>query len=367
MIKSVSLQNWKTHRETKMDFGKGTNVLIGIVGAGKSSVMDAICYGLFGTFPGLNAKRLSTDEVIMNSPNEMDYSKVEVEFFYKENEYKVERMLYRGKKVNEAKLYKNNEFFIGPKPSDVNEKIEELLELNFDLFSRAVYSEQNQIDYFLKLTPAQRKQKFDELLDLEKYETARSNAVLIANRLKKNLEEKTNWVKELSGKMNEAEISELKTRINAKNKEFELLQKKNLLIEEEAVQLVKEISALHKLAQETKFLQEMEIRLSAKEEELKKTLKIFEQEINEKIERYTIDYANKMLQDLELKQKMLKEQEEKIKELQRNISSANETKTFLETQWKEKQSTLPAKNIEELNEKINELLVTKVENTKLFE
>ncbi|MDO8537435.1 MAG: SMC family ATPase [archaeon] len=188
MIKSVSLQNWKTHRETKMEFGKGTNVLIGIVGAGKSSVMDAICYGLFGTFPGLNAKRLSTDEVIMNTPNEMDYSKVEVEFFYKENEYKVERMLYRGKKVNEAKLYKNNEFFIGPKPSDVNEKIEELLELNFDLFSRAVYSEQNQIDYFLKLTPAQRKQKFDELLDLEKYETARSNAVLIANRLKKNLE-----------------------------------------------------------------------------------------------------------------------------------------------------------------------------------
>ncbi|MDO8537434.1 MAG: hypothetical protein Q7S21_00955 [archaeon] len=167
--------------------------------------------------------------------------------------------------------------------------------------------------------------------------------------------------------MNDGEIADLKTRINTKNKEFELLQKKNLLIEEEAIQLAKEISVLQKLAQETKFLQEMEIRLSSKEEELKKTLKIFEQEINEKIERYTIEYANKMLQDLELKQKMLKEQEEKIKELQRNIASINETKVFLETQFKEKQSTLPAKNIEELNEKINELLVKKVENTKLFE
>ena len=40
------------------------------------------------------------------------------------------------------------------------------INLNYDLFSRAVYSEQNQIDYFLKLTASQRKEKFDELLEI---------------------------------------------------------------------------------------------------------------------------------------------------------------------------------------------------------
>ena len=367
MIKSISLTNWKTHKDTKMDFSKGTNVLVGIVGAGKSSVMDAICFALFGTFPSLNSKKISTDEVIMNSPNEMDSAKIELGFFYKNNEYKVERIVYRGKKVNEAKLYKNNEFFTGPKPSDVNEKIEELLEINFDLFSRAVYSEQNEIDYFLKLSPAKRKEKFDELLDLEKYEKARSNSVLIANRLKKNIEEKSSWIRELSQKLDEKQLLEMKNKLSAKNKEMQALSKKHSLIEDESLQLSKEIDALGKIAAEHKSLQEFILRVSGREEELKKSVKKLEEEISEKIEKYDFEFAQKMLQSLELKQKMLKEQEQRIKQAESSINSLLETKSFLERELEQKKKLLAAKSIEELNEQVNALIVKKVECSKILE
>jgi len=51
--------------------------------------------------------------------------------------------------------------------------VEKAIEINYNLFSRAVYSEQNEIDSFLRLSPKDRKTKFDELLDLQKYEAVR--------------------------------------------------------------------------------------------------------------------------------------------------------------------------------------------------
>jgi len=47
-ILSISLKNIKSHRERELHFVKGINVLSGVNGAGKSTVFEAIGYGLFG-------------------------------------------------------------------------------------------------------------------------------------------------------------------------------------------------------------------------------------------------------------------------------------------------------------------------------
>ena len=69
MLNSLTLRNWRTHKETTLEFGKGTNVIIGVMGSGKSSVVNAISYSLFGTFPAMKNKSVSLKEVIMNKPN----------------------------------------------------------------------------------------------------------------------------------------------------------------------------------------------------------------------------------------------------------------------------------------------------------
>jgi len=183
MIKKVELKNWKSHSNSEFEFGKGTNVIVGVMGSGKSAVMDAICFALYGTFPALNNRRVSLDETIMNKPLEQDEAHVAVEFDYAGNEYRVERTITR-KGQNHGKLFQGGRLIAGPKVRDINAYIERLLEVNFELFSRAIYSEQNNIDYFLRLSPGQRKEKMDELLQLNRYETARANAVLVGNRLK---------------------------------------------------------------------------------------------------------------------------------------------------------------------------------------
>ena len=67
MITKLRLENWKTHKDSELEFDKGTNVLIGKMGSGKTSVIEAICYALFGTFPALNRKEVSIEEVIEKS------------------------------------------------------------------------------------------------------------------------------------------------------------------------------------------------------------------------------------------------------------------------------------------------------------
>ena len=70
MIEKVILRNWKSHLESEFTFSKGTNVLIGHIGSGKTSVLDAICFALFGTTPSLQSKKVKLDDIIMTTQPE---------------------------------------------------------------------------------------------------------------------------------------------------------------------------------------------------------------------------------------------------------------------------------------------------------
>ncbi|MEM7825998.1 MAG: AAA family ATPase, partial [Candidatus Aenigmatarchaeota archaeon] len=70
MITKVKLKNWRSHLESEFNFSSGTNVLIGIMGSGKTSVMNAICFALFGTFPEIQTRKLRLEDIIMKKPVE---------------------------------------------------------------------------------------------------------------------------------------------------------------------------------------------------------------------------------------------------------------------------------------------------------
>jgi len=80
MITQVKLKNWKSHLNTDLRFSDGTNVLAGTMGAGKSAVLDAITYALFGTLPTVQTRRIRLEDLIMNRPDPMNRAEVEVGF-----------------------------------------------------------------------------------------------------------------------------------------------------------------------------------------------------------------------------------------------------------------------------------------------
>ncbi|MCL4404557.1 SMC family ATPase [Candidatus Marsarchaeota archaeon] len=159
MIKSIRLVNWKTHGDTYLDFQKGTNVIVGLMGAGKSSMMDAISFALFGTFPALEHRRYKVEDIIMNRPSQKDSASVELELDIGDDLYKISRTISRSKK-NDAKIEKNGKY-LQTQPERVTEEVESILKINYDVFSRAIYAEQNRLDYFLELRKGERKKQIE--------------------------------------------------------------------------------------------------------------------------------------------------------------------------------------------------------------
>ena len=99
MITELTLENWKSHSSSSFSFGKGTNVLLGRMGAGKSSVLDALCFALYGTFPKMSRRDQSTESVV-NIASGAEAAGVTLTFERQGKKYEVMRRV--GKKTAEA-------------------------------------------------------------------------------------------------------------------------------------------------------------------------------------------------------------------------------------------------------------------------
>jgi exonuclease SbcC len=196
MITKIKLKSWRSHLDTELDFSDGTNALIGIMGSGKTSILDAICFGLFGTFPNLQSKKIHLEDMIMKKPKEQSAAEVTVNFELDGANWSVKRTVSKTKPTA-AELRKNGEMVEGPQPGRVNEVVEKILKMNYDLFTRAIYSEQNSIDMFLTIPKGQRMKKIDELLAIDRFEKARATVVSLGGRFETAVAEKQNLLSSL--------------------------------------------------------------------------------------------------------------------------------------------------------------------------
>jgi len=192
MITQVRLRNWKSHKDTELQFGDGTNVLVGIMGSGKTGVMDAIAYALFGTLSAVRGRVIKLEQMIMDRPKQMDSAEVEVQFIAPDgNEYIVKRVIERGSGTTLSELRRaSGELIESPSSTRVTETIEGMLKMDAELFERAVYSEQNRLDYFLVLGRGRRMESIDELLGIDKLERARKNMGTLINNIRERIDEK---------------------------------------------------------------------------------------------------------------------------------------------------------------------------------
>ena len=90
LIKKVKLRNIRSYKEAEVKFPTGSTLLSGDVGSGKSTVLLAIEFALFGT----RRSGLSGAVLLRNGENT---GSVELEFELDGKEIKVVRNLIRGK------------------------------------------------------------------------------------------------------------------------------------------------------------------------------------------------------------------------------------------------------------------------------
>jgi len=184
VITSLRLENWKSHSKSSFTFGKGTNILLGRMGSGKSSVLDALCFALYGTFPKMSRRDQAVDNLV-SLGSASPHATVALEFEKGGKKYLLERKV--GRKISDAEVRSDGRLVLkGPKA--VSDYVTGILGVDYELFTRAIYSEQNRIDYLLQLNPRQRKGEIDWLLGLGEFDTAREAAQAAATKLSEQSE-----------------------------------------------------------------------------------------------------------------------------------------------------------------------------------
>jgi len=336
LITKVKLKNWRSHLESDFSFSSGTNALIGIMGSGKTATMNAICFGLFGTFPELQSKKLKLDDIIMKKPSEKSKAEVEIQFQMNRANYCVRRVVERGRGTTYSEIRENDRLIESPNSQRVTESVEKILKVNYDLFSKAIYSEQNALDYFLTIPKGQRMRKIDELLMIDKFEKARSNSVTLTNRLTERKLAKQNVIDKTDLAELEKSISFLKNSLSQLLAEKEDLRKNFDEVSGEKAKLEKEVSELEKIKESLELLKREEKGTNAAIDETKKSLKTLEESLKtqtrETIENSILELKGK-IENLE---KNLRESQNSYENVASQVSKSKAEIDFLKKEKIEK-------------------------------
>tara|TARA_B100000035_G_scaffold75153_1_gene62427 strand:+ start:1063 stop:2796 length:1734 start_codon:yes stop_codon:yes gene_type:complete len=155
-----------------------TNLIIGSNGAGKSTILDALTFSLFG-----KPFRKINKPMLLNSINEKDLL-TEIEFSIGKQEYKV----VRGIKPNKFEIYCNGQLWNQEASAVDQQKNFEanVLKMNFKSFTQIVVLGSSTFIPFMRLPLAQRRDIIEDILDIQVFSTMN---VLLKDKVRENNEE----------------------------------------------------------------------------------------------------------------------------------------------------------------------------------
>jgi len=223
---------------TELKLNNNTNTLvIGTNGSGKSTMLDALCFALFGKpFRNVNKPNL------VNSINNKDCI-VEIEFSIGNKQFKI----VRGIKPNIFEIYQDsvllNQDAAVRDYQDYLEKF--ILKLNYKSFTQIVILGSASFTPFMQLSAADRRAIIEDLLDIQIFSTmnslvkdrlsinkdvivAQKNEIIVLNQrydLKKEHQDKLNQDNEAKVKEHESEIQSSRETIGTLSNEIDLLGK----------------------------------------------------------------------------------------------------------------------------------------------
>lgn len=201
-------------------------MIVGTNGAGKSTILDALCFSLYGK----SFRKIKKDQLI-NTTNEKG-AVVEIEFNVNKVDWKIER----GIKPNTFKIWRNGEE-LDQKASAIDQQKwleQNVLKMNYKSFTQIVILGSSSFVPFMQLPTTSRREVVEDLLDIKIFS---SMNVLIKDKIRslkegiRTLELKKESLND-KVRMQKNFIDELETRSqdDIKQKEFkigELLNEEN--------------------------------------------------------------------------------------------------------------------------------------------
>ncbi len=302
----LALEGFTVYRKRQeIDFS-GLNFFIiqGRTGSGKTSIIDAICYALYGKVPR-HGKQEVESKLLSKGSSRMY---VRFDFSVRGKMYAVERFYDDINNRSEARLYEDGRR-LNIKKSEIPKKITDILNVDYDTFTKVVVLPQGQFDKFLKpSSPKERREILNKLLGYD--ELFKRASEYLKDRVSRLQLEKGKLEEGLRifGQYGERELEEARERERELQSQVEELSRV-------ADELTSRVSELDKLATEYMELQEkLENYRSLKSKEQDYAKK---KELVEKIKE--ISQYRHIIEEYEKNRRDVREKEEESDKLKLKI------------------------------------------------
>ena len=165
-------------KTVELNFEKGLNgenffLIHGATGAGKTSILDAICYALYGNSSGgeRNGKMMRSEQAAANTPTEVEFT-----FSLGDKIYRIRRALKFGNEDSTAEIYQNN-LLLTNGAKKVTDLVVGIIGFKIDQFRQVILLPQGSFKKFLTANSKERGEVLNMIFDANFY-------ALIENRLK---------------------------------------------------------------------------------------------------------------------------------------------------------------------------------------
>ncbi|UCH37894.1 MAG: SMC family ATPase [Candidatus Bathyarchaeota archaeon] len=164
MIEKLILRDFKSHTNSEIAFYRGLNIFLGEVGAGKTSIFEALSFALFGRYAG----SINQSGLIRRGAKQAEIS---LTFSTRSGRYKIDRIVYP-KKTQQAKMWAfDGEWKLAVEgAASVAKSVEEILNVDTSTFLAAIYASQGEIKEMLETQAGKRRERLDKLLGIDMYE-----------------------------------------------------------------------------------------------------------------------------------------------------------------------------------------------------
>lgn len=326
LLLSLQLENFRQHKSTQIEFGSGLTGIIGKNGCGKSTVLEAIAWALYGA----PAIRGTNDTIRCRAAEGNSTVEVKLVFSLGYHTYTVTRRIESSKSTASLEIdgTKSHTGF-----KDVTDAVTKVLGMDYQAFFTSFFTGQKELEFMRGMEGKQRIAAISKMLGYERLVKARE----VANQDRLGLQREIEGL--ARGLANPEEIKARKNEASAVVKEAEKLMSAAAEVEEKAKKELDGIKPLRDLSeQKSKRFAELNRRFEldkAESARLTSRLNDVKTELNDlEKKKVELESLNPFLEEY----KKAGEEYKKLVELQKYESRRSEIQGRLDSLSKDEKS-----------------------------
>ncbi|MBN2603905.1 MAG: SMC family ATPase [Candidatus Thermoplasmatota archaeon] len=162
ILKNLQLTNYRKFKKTRIDFPDGVTGIVGLNGVGKSTIFEAISWAIYGP----NAARTSADQIRLNGADPSDPCRVELEFVFSDDYYRITREM-SGKNLSSAATVLVNGQCAASSVESANKYIQKKLGMDYKSFFTSIFAKQKELNALSTMNPSERRPLILKMLGID--------------------------------------------------------------------------------------------------------------------------------------------------------------------------------------------------------